>query len=277
MYTIIKEPHPELEYKLGWAPPATPDPRNYRLDFDPAAAAPPPKASVLAQLPSCWNQGQLGSCTSFGTNATRWQIIQKEFEAKSPGISAPELMSFLFEYWNTRADQGTTDYDSGGSVQGAFKAMSKYGVCPDKDWPYDISQYKVKPPDIAFADGLKHKFLQYFDIGSSLNNLKACIAAGYSFAFGFTVKSSFVDKNKGPAHDGIMRKPGFFERTLGGHCVAAVEYDDSFVTHEKHPGAVLIRNSWGTSWGPLGGYFYMPYNCIDSDLADEFFSPRLAQ
>ena len=152
MYTIIKDPHPPLNYKLGWAPPAHADPRNYRLNFDLEATPPPPKASVLAQLPACWDQGDIGSCTAHGTGATYWQIIQKEFEAKTAGITSPELMSLLFEYWNTRAAQGTTDSDSGGSVQGAFQALADCGICPATDWPYDTTKYAVKPPSQAFTD-----------------------------------------------------------------------------------------------------------------------------
>src|ERR1039458_9361201 len=112
-------------------------------------------------------------------------------------------------------------------------------------------------------------------VGSSMQNLKSCLAAGYGFSFGFTVKSSFEDPH-GVGRDGIMRKPGYFERTLGGHAVYCVGYDDTFKTREKELGAYLVRNSWGPSWGPFGGYFWFPYSCMDSDLTDEFFSPRLA-
>lgn len=44
-----------------------------------------------------------------------------------------------------------------------------------------------------------------------------------------------------------------------------VGYDDS-------KGAFIVRNSWGTSWGPFGGYFYMDYDYVaNTNLASDFW------
>jgi C1A family cysteine protease len=45
-----------------------------------------------------------------------------------------------------------------------------------------------------------------------------------------------------------LPKPG--EATIGGHAVVAVGYSDP----QSH---VIVRNSWGPSWGDCG-YFYLP-------------------
>ncbi len=200
--------------------------------------------------------------------------MQKEYE-EGKELAPPSLPSFLFQYYNTRELLGSTHYDSGGTIVSAYKAMSKHGICGAEDWPYDVDKYTIKPPQQAYDNASKHLLLEYFDVGSSLNNLKRCIAAGYGFSFGFQVKESFEDPD-GVTKDGIMRKGGFFDRTLGGHAVFAMAYDDNFKTHQRHDGAFKIRNSWSTSWGPLGGSFWMPYSIIESDLCDEFFSPRRA-
>jgi len=69
------------------------------------------------------------------------------------------------------------------------------------------------------------------------------------------------------AKTGTLDLPKLEEKTLGGHAVMAVGYDDATKRF-------LIRNSWGADWG-LQGYFTMPYDYLDSrNLSDDFWTIR---
>jgi C1A family cysteine protease len=61
--------------------------------------------------------------------------------------------------------------------------------------------------------------------------------------------------------------PASGEKTVGGHCVVAVGYDNTQRTF-------TIRNSWGAAWG-MKGYCTMPYEYLMSaNLASDFWTIR---
>jgi C1A family cysteine protease len=98
--------------------------------------------------------------------------------------------------------------------------------------------------------------------------MKASLAAGYPFVFGFSVYESF--EGDAVAKSGIVPMPGMTEMEVGGHAVMAVGYDDS-------QQRFLARNSWGSEWG-MSGYFTIPYDYLtDSNLADDFWVIRLVR
>ncbi len=241
----------------GWHP-DLPDQRD-RLYA--AIAAPPRKLPGAVDLrPGCStveNQGQLGSCTA---NALAGDL---EFLEKKAGQPATDL-SRLFIYYNERGIEGTVAQDSGAQLRDGIKTLAKQGVCPEQEWPYVISKFAVKPPAACYRDGLKHQITSYHRIVTLLE-MRRCLVEGYPFVFGFTVYESF--ESPAVAKTGVVNLPKPKEKTLGGHAVMAVGYDDAAQRF-------VIRNSWGADWGQRG-YFTMPYGYLENrNLSDDFWTIR---
>ena len=119
----------------------------------------------------------------------------------------------------------------------------------------------------VYVDALKNEVTEYLSVNQSLDDIKQCLAQGYPVAFGITVYDSFMSDEV--AETGYVPMPDVTTETVqGGHAIMAVGYDDS-------KNALLMRNSWGTSWG-LAGYFYLPYDyATNPNLADDFWTIRL--
>lgn len=95
--------------------------------------------------------------------------------------------------------------------------------------------------------------------------MRACLASGFPFVFGFTVYDAF--DTPAVAKSGVLNLPKAKERPLGGHAVMAVGYDDTVKRF-------TVRNSWGPDWGRKG-YFTMPYDYLaDRNLSDDFWTVR---
>lgn len=245
----------------GWTP-DIPDHRDLLYTALPQLlAALPAKVDLRPQCPAVYDQGQLGSCTANAIGAAHeFDQMKQQEQAFMP--------SRLFIYYNERVMEGTVNSDAGAQIRDGIKSIGRQGVCPETDWPYDITKFAAKPSASAFTDAAKNKAIQYERITRTLPQMKGCSAAGYPWVFGFTVYESFEGQTV--AQTGIVPMPSPTEQVLGGHAVLCVGYDDS-------QQRFIVRNSWGTGWG-IQGYFLMPYAyLLDPNLSDDFWTVRLVQ
>jgi C1A family cysteine protease len=203
------------------------------------------------------DQGQLGSCTA---NALAGALEFLEIKNGQPPVD----LSRLFIYYNERAIEHTVRSDAGAMIRDGIKSLVKQGVCPEKQWPYVISAFARKPPAACYTQAKRHTINSYHRI-ARVSEMRACLAEGYPFVFGFSVYEAF--ESAVVAKSGVLNLPRRGERQLGGHAVCAVGYDDK----SKR---LLVRNSWGPTWGKRG-YFTMPYDyAANPDLADDFWTVR---
>lgn len=241
------------QVRYGWHP-DLPDARDHFYSA-PLAKALPPAVDLRPNCPPVYDQGQLGSCTA---NAIAAAI---EFDRKKENLT-DFVPSRLFIYYNERVMEGTVPYDAGAQIRDGIKSVAQIGASPEADWGYDIAKFADKPPAKAYTDAKLDRALQYQRLVNHLQQLQGCLGSGFGFVFGFTVYESFESQTV--AQTGVMPMPAPSEKKLGGHAVMAVGYDNA-------SRMMIVRNSWGTSWGKAG-YFMMPYEFIISPNCSDFWT-----
>ncbi|HEY6807812.1 MAG TPA: C1 family peptidase [Gemmatimonadales bacterium] len=241
----------------GWVP-DLPDHRD--LVYGAVYGAPPSLPPVADLRPHCSpveNQGQLGSCTG---NALAGAL---EYLEKKDGLPFVNL-SRLFIYYNERVIEHTTKSDAGAMIRDGIKTLVKQGVCAEPKWPYRPASFAKRPAAACYKEALTHQVTSYQRI-TALSEMRACLASGFPFVFGFTVYEQFESPEV--ARTGVVHLPGPGERALGGHAVLAVGYDDA-------QRRFTVRNSWGAGWG-MRGYFTIPYDYLaNANLADDMWTIR---
>lgn len=173
--------------------------------------------------------------------------------------------SRLFLYYNSRAFERRERSNEGVYIRDVIKAVARRGDCPESLWPYVEHRFAVRPPKKCYERALKYKAVQYYRIHRDLYDLRACLASGYPFVFGFSAHERFRTVVK---RTGVLRMPAPGEKLIGKHAVLAVGYNDP---HRR----LIVRNSWGPRFG-LRGYFTMPYEYpLKKNLTADFWTIRV--
>lgn len=245
------------------------DPRD-RRDLRYSPCAPPAKLPARVDLrpfcPRVHEQGHPLTCTAHAV-AGAFQFEQRRLELKDFSPSR------LFIFYNTGAVMRAM-HKQGANLRAALKAVARHGVCPEKNWPFSLTKAAMarRPNEPAYRLAERHKILCYERIvmgrrsrAEFLHLMKCRLTEGFPFLFAFLVHESFESDHV--AKTGIMPMPKRGERLKGWHAVMAVGYDDD-------NRRMLVRNSWGWSWG-IKGYFWMPYDYItNARVTADFWTIR---
>jgi C1A family cysteine protease len=165
-------------------------------------------------------------------------------------------LSRLFVYYNTRLEHGLVEEDEGMFLRDGMKSLSKYGICCEEIWPYDVTKFEVRPPEEAYEDAKKRKILKYQKLTSNyyitevLNNNKPVV-------FGMEIYDSFMYLNE---RISTVTFPSRKEKSLGGHAMCMVGYD-------LNQRLFLAKNSFGYNWGD-NGYCWIPFDYIRQEGYD---------
>jgi C1A family cysteine protease len=275
-------------YKFGWKPDLPIRLNLYRFDFSLSlATAPPPSVDLRPEMPDVYDQHDIGACTS---NAVAACI---QFVRRKNHLPNDFVPSRLFIYYFGRQIEQSIDTDGGLAISDAITVIENKGVPSEADWPYDgtapdehnkfqPTSRAIAPPRQAILNeaGL-HRTTSAFSLDQDLGQMKACLALGYPFVFGFTIYKSFFDNNATPPLPlKTIPMPPDADQPVGGHAVVAVGYKDDQTA--LGGGYLICRNSWGLkdiADRPMqdGGHFYMPYAyALDRDLSSAFWTIRVS-
>jgi C1A family cysteine protease len=272
------------------------DPRDYVVDHPkikpmtdtlaarlrasrPKALKASPKSTDLTKWCSpIENQGALGSCTAHAAVG-----VVEYYERRVSGKHLDG--SRLFVYKTTRNLLGVTG-DTGAWLRNAMAALVLCGVPNERYWPYNDNDpdFDREPPQFVYAVADNYEALKYFAHDplhkniprqAVVDSVKKYLAAGIPSMFGFWGYASFDSGDK-PGHIPLPTDQELAGDPDWGHAIVAVGYDDGLkitntVSNVTTTGALLIRNSWGPTWGQ-GGYGWMPYEYVLKRVALDFWS-----
>jgi C1A family cysteine protease len=205
----------------------------------------PVRAFITGALGPTKDQGNQGSCTGHGSTSQGERLYRK-FKGQSP-IFAPAFHYYIERKIEKTLGQGDCGAQVATSLQVAQNGAN--GFCLESLMPYNAADYSTAPTPQALASALQNPGGSWHSIGNDIANIKSCILSDYSAVIGISVYDSFEDD--AVETSGLIPLPNLGVESLqGGHEThALIGFDDEIKCPNANPGAVLVQNSWGPSWG----------------------------
>jgi C1A family cysteine protease len=201
------------------------------------------------------DQGNCGSCWSFAACAAYEHGYAKMFGSI---LDLSEQDAVACGVTCAGADCGSC---SGGWSDRAFDYMKCKGIADESSYPYTATGTPcLTKPKFKYADTWGQLYPGRFPTPAEIKNyinifgavvtyMKAGIKTFYSYGGGVYNGYKSSSNNK------------------IDHAVLIVGWCDSL-------NAWIIKNSWGTSWGPYGGYAYIDYNSCNIGKYVYWVSPK---
>lgn len=199
----------------------------------------PPNFDHRAELPILFDQLASSTCTA------NMGVLNYMFETQEEFNLSPVISARRFLYDVTRVYEGTPlAQDDGATIAGTFAAMSRYGICIEDLCPFDTQKLAEPPSDDAYNDAKDNRAVQ-FARAVGVSAIKAALMRNHILGFGLDVPEQMMGAEV--AKTGVI--PWIDgQKTVGGHAITIFGWK----TLDDGTERLLIRNSWGSSWGQYG-------------------------
>jgi hypothetical protein len=191
--------------------------------------------------------------------------------------------------------------DTGSTPLGNFDAMSNTGVSPNSNYPwpftpenpsgtaYNANTTNAEPPASAKTAAAGFKVSNYARVNGAsdmhtqtgLDRIKATLSTpvtatnpktgakvtlpGLVAAVGLSIYAGYEQLQSGGTD---IPMPASGETSYGAHENVIYGYNDTHTNLDGSKGALLVKNSWGATWG-TNSYAWMPYNYLLQGYAAE--------
>lgn len=212
---------------------------------------------------TCWTHGTMAALEGNLLITGNWNATGHTEE--------PNLAEYHLDWWNgfntfkNNDSQGSgLPVHEGGDYLIASAYLTRgdgavYCTAANDNTEEDAAWYYTTPPRYNSSYQIFYpNDIEWFIAGSDLSNIdtiKETLMTNGVMGTCIDYESGFLQSYG--SYYAFYQPPS--SPTQPNHAVAIVGWDDAKVTQAPLPGAWICKNSWGSWWGPEGGYFWVSY------------------